>query len=1482
MSNSSDKKIIFAAFVLIAVLSITVFNILPTAEAVTATATPTSEGNFKQWSLPSGATYTKVAAVTTDDGNTQYIFDINNNDRQTFVFPTNLLQPGVKTINSVTLDIKAEAAVNNPTKFSLSVAKGTTSNDQPLGGTQLTTSYVDYKRVMTTNPFTSLPWTVSDINSMTTGGSQLSFGATQNTNAKEVRVTKVSLIIDYVDNTPPVITPTVSGTLGNNGWYTSNVQVSWTVTDPESAITSSTGCTTTNITTDTTGTTLTCTATSAGGTSTQSVIIKRDVTPPTINGAATTSPNANGWYNADVTVKYTASDATSGLVGSPADTIISTEGSSQSTSQTATDLAGNSATATVSGIKLDKTPPTISVPTDFKVQVPLGASTVVVDYNATSSTNKVFLSDALSGLDYDPAKSSCSPPSGSTFIVDNNVVTCQASDNAGNSATNSFHIDVIDIQLDNYPTALSVNYVIDADFANVKIIDHAANGVGSIQAQVNSTSDTTGLNKETFTETSVNSGEFTNTVSPVTGATSPLIPSPSLPQLHSSMGDRITIIYNGFRNLQTAAVVKSGTVGTGSPPLATDSIKLDSDAFYPESSTSLTDTDANRKNAGTITVTISDITSGTTFTGISLTETPAGSGTFLLTGGITVSNLLADNMAVATLPKILHVSAGDTISVTDPVTTKSATAKILAPPAALTLLGSAPKFGQNVDCALTLGDTDNDADGICDSWETSSGLKVSLDGGVTSYTYACSPLLDDPQSPLIDPANTVECPSPLHKDVYVEVDYMTNHHPDDTALLDVIKAYKKMNIYLHIQVNEDLGFHSTLTQYYTPTTIPAGYDYHDFQSLKKAFFGTSTERSLCPASGECVPLTDKSFVFHYGIFLHELADAAGSSGYAEIGGNDLAITMGPFPAHVGTHDQQAAAFMHELGHNLNLRHGGNEDLNCKPNYPSIMSYTYMFPKSSGGFIDGRILNYSGWKYSAISESKLYEGTTKSITVGAPISTVLGYYLGGTTKDPTVVTTGSVIDWDRNGLATPSGYALNVHYMTPIADCHDTTTRTLYGYNDWANLAFNFRPSGNYANGLSTIPHFDDGGSPVIGEPSPESAPLVNAGPDNSTNEGTLTTLKFPFTSYDDNFRAYVDFGDGSPIETIDGVAGGVTDVVATHTWKQDGTYTVSVTGKALYNGNTYGSRTDTMQITVNNVAPSVTAPAAQTIDEGGSISISTPFTDPGTLDTHIATIDWGDGSAVDTATVSEETSSVNPDGSITITTPGTISAGPHTYKDNSSYTVTISVTDDHDTTIANTSITVNNVAPTLDALTMNPSSPVIYGQTVTFSSTYHDIGVLDTQTASWNFGDGTTDTGAIAAGGSGSVSTTHVYTKAGDFTAKLTVKDKDGGVSNLQTIVLHVNYKSASFVSPIDNSQYQTGRTIPVKVSVLDFNNSPVPNASVTGSWDGGAPFTLTYDSVGKFYAFNYDTSSLSSGSHTLVVKTDDGITSTTVHIALK
>jgi alpha-tubulin suppressor-like RCC1 family protein len=219
------------------------------------------------------------------------------------------------------------------------------------------------------------------------------------------------------DNTPPVITPSITGTLGTNGWYTSNVTVSWTVVDDESSVSSQTGCEETTISADTNGQTLTCTATSAGGTDSRSVTIRRDATPPGINLASRLpAANSNGWNNANVTVTWSCTDATSGVVSTSVSQPVSSEGQNQSAPGTCTDQAGNTAQATEAGISIDKTPPSLSPS--------VSPDPVVLNGSATASAGA---SDHLSGL----ASQSCEAVNTST--VSSKTVTCTATDNAGNS-----------------------------------------------------------------------------------------------------------------------------------------------------------------------------------------------------------------------------------------------------------------------------------------------------------------------------------------------------------------------------------------------------------------------------------------------------------------------------------------------------------------------------------------------------------------------------------------------------------------------------------------------------------------------------------------------------------------------------------------------------------------------------------------------------------------------------------------------------------------------------------------------------------------------------------------------------------------------------------------------------------------------------------------------------------------------------------------
>jgi hypothetical protein len=162
------------------------------------------------------------------------------------------------------------------------------------------------------------------------------------------------------DPTPPVVTPVITGTLGDLGWYKSNVTVNWTVVDPESIILSTSGCNAITLTANTTGTPLVCSAESDGGTATVSKTFKVDKTAPATTATPSRTADANGWYNHDLTVGFAGTDTTSGLDSCSADAAYAGPDTLGTTvSGTCRDRAGNTAPATFA-LKYDETSPQAS------------------------------------------------------------------------------------------------------------------------------------------------------------------------------------------------------------------------------------------------------------------------------------------------------------------------------------------------------------------------------------------------------------------------------------------------------------------------------------------------------------------------------------------------------------------------------------------------------------------------------------------------------------------------------------------------------------------------------------------------------------------------------------------------------------------------------------------------------------------------------------------------------------------------------------------------------------------------------------------------------------------------------------------------------------------------------------------------------------------------------------------------------------------
>lgn len=220
-----------------------------------------------------------------------------------------------------------------------------------------------------------------------------------------------------VDSTRPVVTPQLTGTLGDNGWYTSDVQLNWRIEDPETPVTIVSGCVDELITVDSASMARRCEATSLPGTTLEFVGLKRDTRPPTIYALTDAVPNAAGWHRQDVRVGYTCSDMTSGVAGTcPGYQMITQEGRNvSSATRTIRDNAGNAATSGVITVNLDKTPP-----------VMLAAMPPAQVYLNSTHNFALDASDALSGV----ASQGCT--GFNTATLGTRVATCTATDHAGN------------------------------------------------------------------------------------------------------------------------------------------------------------------------------------------------------------------------------------------------------------------------------------------------------------------------------------------------------------------------------------------------------------------------------------------------------------------------------------------------------------------------------------------------------------------------------------------------------------------------------------------------------------------------------------------------------------------------------------------------------------------------------------------------------------------------------------------------------------------------------------------------------------------------------------------------------------------------------------------------------------------------------------------------------------------------------------------
>jgi len=227
--------------------------------------------------------------------------------------------------------------------------------------------------------------------------------------------------------------------------------------------------------------------------------------------------------------------------------------------------------------------------------------------------------------------------------------------------------------------------------------------------------------------------------------------------------------------------------------------------------------------------------------------------------------------------------------------------------------------------------TDTDADGIPDCSEVSGSTFAGL--------------------PLYDWGARVGT-----KDIFIEVDYMeaTNSSaqvadegiiPRREALQKVVDSFATQNIAVHFDVGDlyDPGVGINIANFdlggggEVPFAAGISFDPVDARANVYDYKRDYTDYA-------------RMQIFHYLIFANSqvAGGGSGSSGLAELNGNDLIVTLGDWSLNSSgisntnaLINYQASTLMHELGHNLGLFHGGSNDgNNYEPNYISIMNYMY--------------------------------------------------------------------------------------------------------------------------------------------------------------------------------------------------------------------------------------------------------------------------------------------------------------------------------------------------------------------------------------------------------------------------------------------------------------------------------------------------------------------------------------------------------------
>ena len=331
------------------------------------------------------------------------------------------------------------------------------------------------------------------------------------------------------------------------------------------------------------------------------------------------------------------------------------------------------------------------------------------------------------------------------------------------------------------------------------------------------------------------------------------------------------------------------------------------------------------------------------------------------------------------------------------------------------------------------------------------------------------------------------------RDLFIHLDYLSSSDPgvtpDIRALDKIVQAFAKRKIAVHFDAG---NLFSTSLQ-------PAQHNLSGDVSHQRPAQRCSQLRQPSQLQAGCTSVyatktasmdIRRKPIFRYLLMAssQQPSGLSGASGSAELVGDDFLVTLGGWGLQKGSWllaNYQAATIMHELGHTLGLRHGGNEDEVAKPNYFSTMNYLYQIsglPSLTGNSFNQRyyywLTNYQNQSVPGYSPSNpfpesLLDDGPQSASFRIDYSDGSSLPLNENNLNESVLigrgtVAGSFADWNTNGTQDSANYAMDINQSGSKTELRD--------YNDWANLVINPRRQSNANNSGIMLPGSSHNGS----------------------------------------------------------------------------------------------------------------------------------------------------------------------------------------------------------------------------------------------------------------------------------------------------------------------------------------------------------------------------------------------------------------------